>query len=84
MEREVVKIGGCGYIYTKECVAKCDIHKLYYDSDDKGWREDLKGKLATQIDNTGNGLKIRQEKKNRLDYSEAAEIQFLLNKIMNY
>ncbi len=82
MEREAVKIRGCGYIYTKVLDWNCDIYKLYHDSDDKWWREDLKGKLATQIKDTGNGLKIRQEKKNRLDYSEAAEIQFLLNKIM--
>ena len=76
--REEVEIGSCGYVYIREN----NIHRLYYDSNDTGWREDLKGKLATQIEDTGNGLKIRQDKKNRLDYSEAVEIQFLLNKIM--
>ena len=75
---EEVKIGGCGYVYIREN----NIYRLYYDRNDKGWREDLRGKLVTQIEDTGNGFKIRQEKKNRLDYSEAVEIQFLLNKIM--
>ena len=76
--REEIKIGGCGYVYIREN----NTHRLYYDSNDKGWRKDLQGELATQIEDAGNGLKIRQEKKNRLDYSEAVEIQFLLNKIM--
>ena len=76
--REEVEIGGCGYVY----IQANNIHRLYHDRNDKGWREDLRGKLVTQIKDTGNGLKIRQNKKNRLDYSEAVEIQFLLNKIM--
>jgi hypothetical protein len=76
--KEQITLGGCNYIYIQEN----NEFQLFYDEKDTSWREDLKGKLATKIIDTGNYLKIIQEKKNRLDYSEASEIKFLLNKIL--
>ena len=76
--REEITLGGCNYIYIQEN----NEFQLLYDAKDTAWREDLRGKLATKIIDTGNNLKIIQEKKNRLDYSEASEIKFLLNKIL--
>ena len=76
--KEQIKLGGCNYIYVEHE----NEFQLFYDAKDTSWREDLRGKLATKIIDTGNGLEIIQEKKNRLDYSEATEIKFLLNKIL--
>ena len=76
--KEQITLGGCNYIYIQEN----NEFQLFYDEKDTSWREDLRGKLATKIIDTGNYLKIIQEKKNRLDYSEASEIKFLLNKIL--
>ena len=76
--KEQITLGGCNYIYIQEN----NEFQLFYDAKDTSWREDLRGKLATKIIDTGNYLKIIQEKKNRLDYSEASEIKFLLNKIL--
>ena len=76
--REEITLGGCNYIYFEHE----NEFQLFYDAKDTAWREDLRGKLATKIIDTGNNLKIIQEKKNRLDYSEASEIKFLLNKIL--
>jgi hypothetical protein len=76
--KEQITLGGCNYIYIQEN----NEFQLFYDEKDTSWREDLSGKLATKIIDTGNDLKIIQEKKNRLDYSEASEIKFLLNKIL--
>lgn len=75
---EQITLGGCNYIYIQQK----NEFQLFYDVKDISWREDLRGKLATKIIDTGNDLKIIQEKKNRLDYSEASEIKFLLNKIL--
>ena len=76
--KEKITLGGCNYIYVEHE----NEFQLFYDAKDISWREDLRGKLATKIIDTGNGLEIIQEKKNRLDYSEASEIKFLLNKIL--
>lgn len=76
--KEQITLGGCNYIYIQHE----NEFQLFYDSKDTSWREDLRGKLASKIIDTGNDLKIIQEKKNRLDYSEASEINFLLNKIL--
>jgi hypothetical protein len=76
--KEQITLSGCNYIYIQEN----NEFQLFYDEKDTSWREDLRGKLATKIIDTGNDLKIIQEKKNRLDYSEASEIKFLLNKIL--
>ena len=76
---EQITLGGCNYIYIQHK----NEFQLFYDAKDTSWRKDLRGKLATKIIDTGNDLKIIQEKKNRLDYSEASEIKFLLNKILN-
>lgn len=75
---EQITLGGCNYIY----IQYKNEFQLFYDAKDTSWREDLRGQLATKIIDTGNDLKIIQEKKNRLDYSEASEIKFLLNKIL--
>jgi len=76
MIKEEINIGGCGFIYIQDK----NEYSLYYNNEEE-WREDLRGKLSSYIIDTGNGLKITQNKKSNLDYSEAAELKFLLNKI---
>ena len=72
-----VTIYGMKYLYSK----LDNVYILYYDP--KGdWVEKVKGKTAFQITDTGNGLEITQNKKNKLDYSEAVELKYLLNKII--
>jgi len=78
MIKEEINIGGCGYIYIQDK----NEYSLYYNNDED-WREDLRGELSSKIIDTGNGLKITQNKKCELDYSEAAELKFLLNKIID-
>ena len=78
MEKEEINIGGCGFIYIQDK----NEYSLYYNNEEE-WREDLRGKLSSYIIDTGNGLKITQNKKCNLDYSEAAELKFLLNKIID-
>lgn len=75
MER--IKLGSCIYMYEQ----KENNYNLYYDADDFGWVEDLRGQIACQVIDTGNGLIITQEKTNELDYGLASELKFLLNKI---
>ena len=72
-----VIIGECSYIYKKTK----NKYSLSYDPDDKEWAEHIRGKIAFAIADTGNGLEITQNKKNFLDYSEAAELKYLLSKI---
>jgi len=71
-----VKIGSCKYIYSYIE----NTYVLTYDPSDD-WGAELKGKVAYKIVDNGNGLEITQNKKNFLDYSEAAELKYLLNKI---
>jgi hypothetical protein len=71
-----VKIGSCKYIYYNNE----DTYILTYDPSDD-WIDAAKGKVAYKIVDTKNGLKITQSKKNFLDYSEAAELKYLLSKI---
>lgn len=71
-----VKIGSCKYIYYNSE----NTYVLTYDPSDD-WVAELKGKVAYKIVDTGNGLEITQSKKNFLDYSEAAELKYLLSKI---
>lgn len=75
MER--IKLGSCIYMYEQ----KENNYNLYYDADDFGWVEDLRGQIAYSINDTGDGLIITQEKPNELDYGLASELKFLLNKI---
>jgi hypothetical protein len=72
-----VIIGECSYIYKKTK----NKYSLSYDPDDKEWAEHVKGKIAFAIADTGNGLLISQEKPNELNYSEVAELKYLLSKI---
>ena len=71
-----VKIGCCKYIYSHSE----NTYILTYDPSDD-WGAELKGKVAYKIVDNGNGLEITQNKKNFLDYSEAAELKYLLSKI---
>jgi hypothetical protein len=71
-----VKIGSCKYIYYNSE----NTYVLTYDPSDD-WVNEIKGKVAYKIVDTGNGLEITQNKKNFLDYSEAAELKYLLSKI---
>jgi len=71
-----VKIGGCKYIYSHSE----NTYILTYDPSDD-WTENYKGQFAYKIVDNGNGLEITQNKKNFLDYSEAAELKYLLSKI---
>jgi hypothetical protein len=71
-----VKIGGCKYIYSHSE----NTYILTYDPSDD-WTENYKGQVAYKIVDNGNGLEITQNKKNFLDYGEAAELKYLLSKI---
>lgn len=72
-----VKLGGCSYLYQKT-ESK---YTLYADPKDNGWCENLKGKPIFQIEDTGNGIEFTQRNKNKLNYSEAQELIYLLKKI---
>ena len=72
-----VKIGGCNFIYYNSE----NTYILTYDPSDEYWVDEVKGKVAYKIVDNGNGLEITQNKKNFLNYSEVAELKFLLNKI---
>ena len=72
-----VIIDECSYIYKKTN----NKYSLIYDPDDKEWSEHVRGKIAFAIADTGNCLLISQEKPNELNYSEVAELKYLLSKI---
>lgn len=72
-----VMIGNNSYIYKKTE----NKYTLTYDHNDKEWYENIRGKIAFEIEDTGNGLIISQEKPNELNYSEVAELKYLLSKI---
>jgi len=72
-----VNIKGSGYLYAETD----DSYILYFDPNDKEWNEHIRGKIAFAIADTGNGLIISQEKPNELNYSEVAELKYLLSKI---
>ena len=71
-----VKISGCKYIYSHSE----NEYVLTYDPSDD-WTENYKNQVAYKIVDNGNGLEITQNKKNFLDYGEAAELKYLLSKI---
>ena len=72
-----VKIKDSGYLYAETD----DSYTLYYDPNDCEWNEHVKGKIAYQIIDTGNGFKIKQDKFQELDYSEFEELKYLMKKI---
>jgi hypothetical protein len=72
-----VIIGECSYIYKKTK----NKYSLIYDPNDKEWNEHVKGKIAYQVIDTGNGFKIKQDKFQELDYSEFEELKYLIKKI---
>jgi len=57
------------------------ILRLFYSKQDPSWNRHVAGTLAAKLECDGNGFDItfRGGKKLRLDYSEAAELQFLLD-----
>ena len=72
-----VIISECSYIYKKTK----NKYSLSYDPDDKEWNEHIRGEIAYQVIDTGNGFKIKQDNFQELDYSEFEELKYLLNKI---
>lgn len=71
-----ITLGDCNYLYVSEK----DTHTLLYDYDDT-WVDEIKGTVAMRLIDTGNDVVFNQREKNRLDYSELAELKFLLNQI---
>ena len=72
-----VNIKGCRYLY----VETTDTYTLYFDPNDLEWNEHIRGEIAYQIIDTGNGFKIKQDKFQELDYSEFEELKYLMKKI---
>lgn len=57
------------------------VYRLYY-SNSKTWASHVRGKTAFEVVDTGNGLIMPyQQQAKHLDYSEAAELKYLLSKI---
>jgi len=54
-----------------------DKYTLYY-SNSAFWYEHIRGTIAFELENTGSGYKITQQKKKFLDYSEICLLSFLL------
>jgi hypothetical protein len=71
-----ITLGDCKYLY----LAETDKHTLLYDPDDT-WVDEIKGKVALELIDTGNGIVFNQNEKNKLDYSELVELRYLLNQI---
>ena len=55
-------------------------HTLYYSNEEQ-WNDHIKGYVALQIVDDGNGLIIKFNEKNRIDYSEAEQLYILLKLI---
>ena len=72
-----VNIKGCRYLYAETT----DTYTLYFDPDDNEWAEHVRGQIAYQVINTGNGFKIKQDNFQELDYSEFEELKYLMKKI---
>ena len=72
-----VNIKGCRYLYTETT----DTYTLYFDPSDLEWNEHIRGEIAYQIIDTGNGIKIKQDNFQQLDYSEFEELKYLMKKI---
>lgn len=71
-----ITLGDCKYLY----LAETDKYTLLYDPDDN-WVDEIKGKVALELIDTGNGIVFNQNEKNKLDYSELVELRYLLNQI---
>lgn len=72
-----VNIKGCRYLYAETT----DTYTLYFDPSDLEWNEHIRGEIAYQVIDTGNGFKIKQDKFQELDYSEFEELKYLMKKI---
>ena len=72
-----INLGGCVYNYEN----KKNKYTLYYSHSDN-WREDLKGQMALEIEDFGNGISINPKlnSKKKLDYDETIELFFLISK----
>lgn len=74
---KTVYIGGNQYYYEKVG----QVYRLYH-SNSKTWAPHVRGKVSFEVVDTGNGLIIPyQQHGKHLDYSEAAELSYLLKKI---
>jgi len=72
-----VNIQGNRYLYAETA----DTYTLYFDPSDLEWNEHIRGEIAYQVINTGNGFKIKQDNFQELNYSEFEELKFLIKKI---
>lgn len=61
------------YNFVKE-----DDNYFVYYSQSEQWNSDVRGTLAFSMINDGNGYKITQKSKGKLDYSESFLLYFLL------
>ena len=66
--------------YDYELLAD-NVHALYY-SNTSEWIENLRGTICMSIKNDGNGLIIKFNEKNRIDYCESEQL-FILLKFIN-
>ena len=66
--------------YDYELLAD-NVHALYY-SNTSEWIESLRGTICMSIKNDGDGLIIKFNEKNRIDYCESEQL-FILLKLIN-
>ena len=71
-----IKIKKDNYLYNQVD----DTYSLYFGHSCE-WYEQIRGTLAFEITDTGNGYSITQTKAKQLDYCEFERIKFLMNKI---
>ena len=76
MKQQIFVDGGYDYDYE---VVDDNIHTLYY-SKREHWTESLRGEIAFQIEDDGNGFNLltKLTDKKKLDYSESEYLYILL------
>ena len=79
-----VKIGESHYVYDKQKI-NGKTHFLLYFSNHDYWNVHVRGEIAFEIIDTGNGIKIpkKRNKGQLFDYDEIKYIQWLSKKIKN-
>jgi len=79
-----VKIGESHYLYDKQKI-NGRVHLILYFSKHDYWQEHVKGKIAYEIIDTGNGIQVptKRTKGHVFDYDEIKYIQWLSKKIKN-
>lgn len=66
--------------YDYELLAD-SVHALYY-SNGSEWNDHVKGTICMSIKDDGNGLIVKFNEKDRIDYAEAEQL-FILLKLIN-